>query len=278
VARLGDRNTIFVVPNAVREWPEVPPHETREHLTCVVISRLTKVKRVEHAVRAFQLVLERVPQSRLEIHGFGESTGSLRSLIKELGLQANVEMVAYSPDARRRFTQVAVSLLTSIHEGQPMCVLESLASGCPVIAYDIKYGPADMIDDGEQGFLVPEGDLHQFADRIIRVLTDRALAERLSVSARQRAENVYGDEVQARRWSQVFHAVARTLDALGDHSRELYLFDTFEGCRPRDLPPCRRCRRVSSRCRTRPNGCTAWWGRWRTRCRRRHPRRSPCCG
>ncbi|MEJ1230431.1 MAG: glycosyltransferase [Galbitalea sp.] len=63
------------------------------------------------------------------------------------------------PDAVDRLDAAAVLLLTSRHEGQPLVILEALARGCPVVAYDVHYGPGEMIEDGRSGLLVEPGDV-----------------------------------------------------------------------------------------------------------------------
>jgi poly(glycerol-phosphate) alpha-glucosyltransferase len=63
-----------------------------------------------------------------------------------------------------------------------------MAHGCPVIAYDIKYGPREQIDDGVDGFLVPKGDIEGMAERAVRLLRDPALVARMSEAAFAKAE------------------------------------------------------------------------------------------
>jgi poly(glycerol-phosphate) alpha-glucosyltransferase len=207
-ARAGDRSNLFVVPHAVRELPDLPPHADREAHTCVMLSRLGPTKQVDHAIRAFPQVLAAVPDARLEIYGTGTEARALQAVIEELELTGSVELMGYRPDARQRLTQVAATLLTSRFEGQPLTVLESLAAGCPVISYDITYGPADLIDDGVQGFLIPPEDTDRLAVRIIEVLTRPGLAERMGRAGRRRAETLYRESDLVRRWGEVFGSVA----------------------------------------------------------------------
>ena len=57
--------------------------------------------------------------------------------------------------------------MTSLFEGYPLSTLESLSHGCPVISYDIKYGPREQISEGVDGFLVPAGGIRPMAERIV---------------------------------------------------------------------------------------------------------------
>ena len=75
---------------------------------------------------------------------------------------------------------------TSAFEGQGLALAEALAHGVPVVAYDIRYGPRDMLADGG-GILVPDGDEDALADALVRMLGDAALRRRLAREARASA-------------------------------------------------------------------------------------------
>ncbi len=81
-----------------------------------------------------------------------------------------------SSDARRRLATASFLLLTSSLEGFPLVLVEAMAAGCIPIAYDVPYGPSDVIVSGRNGFLVPAGDLDALT---------RAVAEFLRLPARR---------------------------------------------------------------------------------------------
>ena len=75
--------------------------------------------------------------------------------------------------------------MTSSFEGYPLSTLESMSRGCPVVSYDIKYGPREQISDGVEGFLVPAGDVELLAQRVIELLRSPELVRRMSAAARR---------------------------------------------------------------------------------------------
>ena len=91
------------------------------------------------------------------------------------------------PHAAESLWESSVFVLTSTHEGHPVATLESLARGCPVVAYDVKYGPREQIVDGVDGFLVEDGRVDEVADRVVRLLRDPELVARMSEAARAKA-------------------------------------------------------------------------------------------
>ena len=68
----------------------------------------------------------------------------------------SVTLHGHDPRARDALWNSSAFLMTSLFEGYPLSTLESLSHGCPVISYDIKYGPREQISEGVDGFLVPE--------------------------------------------------------------------------------------------------------------------------
>ncbi|MGM7691669.1 glycosyltransferase [Staphylococcus saprophyticus] len=104
------------------------------------------------------------------IYGDGEQKSILQNLIKELNLENNVKLMGYTEKAREIFGTADCSLLTSEYEGFALSIQESIASGTPVIAYDIKYGPSDMIEDRVNGYLVENENINALANSIVNYL------------------------------------------------------------------------------------------------------------
>src|SRR5699024_12670644 len=88
----------------------------------------------------------------------------------DLGLQNHVFLRGYTNDANRVFGESIVSILTSKYEAFSFAIIESFINKTSVISYDVNYGPKDIITDGHDGYLIPEGDIEQLANRIIHLL------------------------------------------------------------------------------------------------------------
>jgi poly(glycerol-phosphate) alpha-glucosyltransferase len=188
IERYGETNNLFVVPNPVDlpELPENPP--PRDRARFAVVSRLERQKRLDHAVRAFALVLEQEPEARLDIYGLGNLRVPLQELIDDLGVGHAVTLCGHDPHARDTLLTATAFLMTSRFEGYPLASLESMSRGCPVVSYDIKYGPREQITDGVDGFLTPAEDLQTFADRVVTMIRDPALVEKMSAAALEKAQ------------------------------------------------------------------------------------------
>jgi poly(glycerol-phosphate) alpha-glucosyltransferase len=207
--KYGRQDNFFVIPH-----PVLPALSNRviqrDPKLVVMLARPHYHKRLDHAIRAFAEVLRVVPDARLEIYGRGPEEAHYQRQIDKLRVGDSVKLAGYTNRPDEIFQRAALSLLTSRIEGFALVVLESLKHGCPVISYDIRYGPSEIISDGVDGVLVEEGDVDGMAREIVRVLTTPSLDQRLSEAALSAAER-FSPDVFIDRWSALFN----TLDAQG---------------------------------------------------------------
>ncbi len=158
---------IAVIPNGVD--PAGGGDAERDPAQGVVLAALSERKRLTDAVTAVARARATDPRVRLAVHGEGPSEPAIRQRIAEEGVGDAVVLRGFDPGAKRRFASAGFTLLTSTSEGLPLVLVESMAAGCIPIAYDIRYGPSDVIRDGVDGFLVAEGDVEAMAERILRL-------------------------------------------------------------------------------------------------------------
>jgi glycosyltransferase involved in cell wall biosynthesis len=208
-AHFGQQENFRVVPHPMTGVRQAP-FEQRDPNLVVMLARLNQQKRLSHAVNAFAQVVEAVPTARLEIYGQGEDRPALQAQINQLGLQDSVSLPGYTSDPGAAYEHAALSLLTSKYEGYPLVLLETLAHGCPVVSYDVKYGPREIIAHGENGYVVRAGAYRALARRVVEVLNDTELRRRLSERAGS-PNPEFSEHTFVARWSKIF----RDLDAQG---------------------------------------------------------------
>lgn len=177
-ARFGPGIRSVVVPNGI-DLPE-PDATVPEPGLVVSLSRLAPGKRIDHIVRAF--LAADVPGSKLEIWGDGPSKPGLEALIDDLDCGDRVHLCGSTADPGAVLERASLVVSASAFEGQGLSLAEALAHGRPVVSYDIRYGPSDLLAGGG-GILAPDGDEHALADALRRALTDSALYERLAAEA-----------------------------------------------------------------------------------------------
>jgi poly(glycerol-phosphate) alpha-glucosyltransferase len=201
--RRGRGSNMFVIPNPV-DMPVAPKKKRpprRDPNLVTVMARLDRQKHIVHAIRAVVRARAEVPV-RLDIYGSGEQQEVLEKEIRRHGAEDYVTLRGHDPAARNSLWTSSAYLLTSHYEGYPLSTLESLSHGCPVIAYDIKYGPREQITDGVDGFLVPVGAVKEAARRLVQLVQDPELVATMSRSALEKARQ-HSDARFLEDWRQV---------------------------------------------------------------------------
>ena len=201
-ADLSSAVRLAVVPNAGSLDRLLPAALARPADRGVILASLTQRKRVDDAVAAAAAAA--VP---LDVYGEGPDRHALQQQILRLGSAAQLR--GHRSDASLAFREASFSLLTSTAEGAPLVILESMAAGCIPIAYDIRYGPRDMIRDGVDGFVVPPGDIAAMAARIRELVEMPEKRRRRMRRAARRSASRFRQTTVTRQWAELFAEIAR---------------------------------------------------------------------
>ncbi|MGQ0621867.1 MAG: glycosyltransferase [Panacagrimonas sp.] len=176
-----------VVPSSLFEnaqpLPDHPWFRDPEVPVILAVGELSPRKDFATLIRAFaQLRASRV--ARLAIAGRGIELEALRSLAQNLGLAADVDFLGFRNDVYALMAHAAVFAMTSRWEGLGFVLIEALASGTPVVATDCPSGPAEILQAGRYGRLVPVGDDARLADALMATLAAPPSAARCREAAR----------------------------------------------------------------------------------------------
>lgn len=199
--RVGPRDNAFVVPNST-DLPDVRHLARADPTSGAMLASLSRRKRVGHAIRGVQRASARTGLDiGLDIYGDGPDRERLEGIASKA---SGVALHGFVRGAADRLAEASFLLLTSRAEGLPLVFAEAMSRGCVPIAYDIRYGPADIIIDGVNGFLVPSGDIDALADMIARFVTlDDVAMHEMREAARRTAQEFSSESVVAR-WAAVF--------------------------------------------------------------------------
>ncbi|AGB39275.1 glycosyltransferase [Natronococcus occultus] len=147
-------------------------------------------------IRAFRRVL-RDRNARLIILGKGEQREALLELADELGISDRVSLPGFVPNQYAYMAQADVFVLSSVHEGFGNVLAEAMACGTPVVSTECKSGPAEILDGGEYGPLVPVGDSEELAEAILTVLDDPIKTHVLRERAQDFSDRTIVDELES---------------------------------------------------------------------------------
>lgn len=192
---------IHVVPNAA-PGPE-HPRSSLDRPLIMAAGRLDAGKQYSHLVRAFGEIADEIPEWRLRIFGTGAQRAALLMLARRYGLFDRVELPGETTDLASEWAKASISAMTSVREGLPLVVQESMAAGVPVVSYDCGTGPAELIDHGANGFLVAQNDQEALADHLLRLALDSDLRQRMGAAARD-AMGAYDIATITKRWEAIY--------------------------------------------------------------------------
>ena len=175
---------VEVIWNVVLERPPRPPLADPPRFAFA--GRLVHEKGVDLLIRAFAQVRERAPGAGLLVAGEGPERPALARLANELRLDGAIRFLGHvdRKEVERRFDVAWAQVVPGRWE-EPfgLTVAEAMMRGTAVVASSVG-GPAELVADGDTGFLVPPGDVEALAAALTRIAGDRALAERMGGRAR----------------------------------------------------------------------------------------------
>jgi glycosyltransferase involved in cell wall biosynthesis len=128
--------------------------------------------------------------------------------IEELGLTEKVVLGRAETDMKSVYYNASILALSSRYEGLPMVLLEAQAAGVPVVSFECKCGPKDVLTDGVDGVLVREGDVDGLAKGLLRLINDSELRKKMGTAAYKNSER-FSEEKVMRLWVELFEDVCR---------------------------------------------------------------------
>jgi glycosyltransferase involved in cell wall biosynthesis len=198
---LGDSARLVRIPNGIPVRPAAPAAERTPVL--IAAGRLTRQKGFDLLVEACAQVHERHPDWQVHIFGEGRKRRKLTAMIEEHGLGGTVHLRGLTRNLDAELAKASIFVLSSRKEGLPMVLLEAMSTGLPVVAFDCPTGPADVVEDGVNGVLIPAEDISGLAGGMIRLIESAGERETMGAAARTTAAR-YEAPVIRGQWEELF--------------------------------------------------------------------------
>lgn len=197
---LGTR--AVVIPNPVGD-SFYKVHANVDSTRIVTAGRLERQKNHELLIRAFAEMCQGVPAATLDIFGVGSLRDHLVNVAGDCGIAGRVILHGKTNDMPIELSDASVFVLSSDYEGMPNALMEAMAAGVPSISTDCPCGgPADLIEDGKNGMLVPVNSARELANAMQSLLADRNLRVRVSRLSRSSMEGFRIEKI-CERWEEV---------------------------------------------------------------------------
>lgn len=200
---------VFTTFTDLTAFSEPPAQPLSERPAALFVGVLQRYKNVDGIAAAWRLAAPRVPEARLVLVGDGLLAEPFERLVADLPGQTEWIRQLPTPEVVRALDDAWALLLPSRSEGTPRVILETLCRGRAVIGGRVG-GIPDAVHDGLNGYLVEPEDHAGIADALVRILSDRALAERLGAQALADSEQwTYTAEEYAGNVAALVERVAR---------------------------------------------------------------------
>ena len=192
--------SVYVIPDVVRIRREEVRRGGGEN--AVFVGRLSRQKDIGSLLVIWQMVRQRHPDWQL--HVYGEKGDVEETLWQKLQEEGN-GVTAHPPtaDIMDVYQHHVMLLLTSRYEPFGMVLPEAMSCGLPVVAFDCPYGPADIITDGVDGFLIKDCDTQKFVDKVCLLIENEELRRKMGQMGIKASERYQKDTIMPL-WKNMF--------------------------------------------------------------------------
>ncbi|RPD94364.1 glycosyltransferase family 4 protein [Aureibaculum marinum] len=177
-------NNVSVIPNPVKKHPENV--STQKEKIVIDVGRLTAVKGQLYFLEACAKINR--PDWKFVILGDGEYRSKLEEKIKELNIENNVVLAGAVKNVHEWLAKSMIFTSTSLSEAWGNAICEAMATGLPVVSFNCEVSPDEIIDDGEDGFLVPLQDVDELSNKIEMLMDDEELRTKIGRKAKLKME------------------------------------------------------------------------------------------
>lgn len=202
----GNLPNIEVIPNAAMHVSDTYSDVMNKRV--IAVGRLDYQKGFDRLIQAWELVqyTGKFTDWKLDIFGQGEWREMLQQMIDKAELQNTVCLNRPTKQIGEEYVKSDMLVMSSNYEGFPMVMIEAMACGLPVVSFDYKCGPKDIIQSGINGLLVPNGDIQALADAMMKVMEDEAYRKMLSLNARK-VVDTYSEQAVMSQWIRLFTSI-----------------------------------------------------------------------
>ena len=201
-------DNIEVIHNVVTNYPEKITDVADRPKRIIAVGRLHEQKGFDLLIQSWQLIAARHPDWQLVVYGHGGDLQKLQQQLEKAGLTSSMTFAGATDNIYKEYQNSAFYVMSSRYEGWGLVLVEAMSCGLPCVSFDCPYGPSDIIRDGEDGFLVENGNIQQLAEKMELLINNKELRERLGVRARLNAARFTSDNIMPQ-WTKLFETIVQ---------------------------------------------------------------------
>lgn len=208
---------VVLTHNAISEWPEldnaimIPDPMTLNVTTpspldakrVIAVGRYSYEKGYDILLSVWAMVEKQCEDWQLDIYGMGDPTPYVKRMT-ELSIDKDrCHLNASLVNVVKEYLHSSILVQPSRFESFGLALVEAMACGLPVVAFDCENGPRAIISDGENGYLVPAFQMETFAARLVKLMKSEELRKEMGERGRLSSEQYHIDKV-ALQWKELF--------------------------------------------------------------------------
>ena len=181
---------------------QVSQYSDSSNKRIITVGRLSPEKGYERLIEIWKSVSPQFPEWSLDIFGDGKLHNELTATIKNANLK---RIYIHNPtsDISEEYAKSSICVMSSHLEGFGLVLLEAMKHGLPCVAFDCPFGPGSIIIDGKCGYLIEDGNISQFADKLSSLMNSEETRRTLSAAAIERAKD-FSTESVMNSWKKLF--------------------------------------------------------------------------
>lgn len=199
---------VFVIPNVLHS-DESTTKSSCQSKSVMFVGRFSRQKNMAALLSIWEKVFQRNPDWKLHI--YGEKGDIEERLYNRLIASQEAGVVLHKPVKEHMLEEYkyhSVLMLTSIFEPFGLVITEAMSCGLPVVSFDSPYGPASIITDGKDGFIVRNGDEDAFVGRLCQLIEDEQMRLRMGLNAVISSQRYLAKNIMPL-WKQLFEGVVK---------------------------------------------------------------------
>ena len=193
-------NRVSIIPNVVH-LNNSGNYSSCEGKTIIFAGRFDIQKDFGSMIKIWEIVQGRHHDWKLNVYGNGELKQHYEKIVQTKKL--NISIHPAVPDIMDRYIDSSMLVMSSLYEPFGLVLPEAMSCGLPVVAFNCPYGPADIIRDGVDGFLVEDRNVEAFADRVCQLIEDVELRKRMGKEAIISSQR-YSYDIIMPQWKRLF--------------------------------------------------------------------------
>ena len=212
---------IVLNENAVKEWPElnnikmIPDplplvqmaKSNMQSKRIITIGRYAYEKGYDYLLRIWAIVEKKCHDWQLNVYAMGDPTPYVK-LMDELSIDKHrCHLNSSLVDVESEYQRSSILVQPSRTEGFGLVLVEAMACGLPVVAFDCENGPRSLITDGEDGFLIPAYSIEKFSERLMSLMNDEKQRREMGEKGLVKSQKYHISKI-AQQWKQLFEELA----------------------------------------------------------------------